>query len=153
MKLGKYPPSQGLITCHSSRNLLFQHQLSTTRHQLDTTTSSVSVSSSVQDANSNHIVAAMPPLQLSETVLTFLQKIANATNAAAAKDEKLDPQLPTLSSPSRSMLTLYRGHLDMPTELRVKLPFITAPEILGKMWDEIGEDEEDWVLTTRRLPD
>jgi hypothetical protein len=95
----------------------------------------------------------MPPLQLSETVLTFLQKIANATNAAAAKDEKLDPQLPTLSSPSRSMLTLYRGHLDMPTELRVKLPFITAPEILGKMWDEIGEDEEDWVLTTRRLPD
>jgi hypothetical protein len=45
----------------------------------------------------------------SQTVLTFLQKIADATNDTAAKDEKLAPHLPLLASPIGLMQTLYRG--------------------------------------------
>ncbi|KAF4635071.1 hypothetical protein G7Y89_g3033 [Cudoniella acicularis] len=67
----------------------------------------------------------------------------------AAKDKKFVPHLPILSSLSGSMLTLYRGHSDMPTELRAKLPSIAASRILKKTREEIGEDEEDWALTDK----
>ncbi|KAH6670190.1 hypothetical protein B0J14DRAFT_657269 [Halenospora varia] len=61
----------------------------------------------------------------------------------------LVPHLPILSSPYGSILTLYRGHSDMPTELRAKLPSLAALKILKKMGDEIGENEEDWALTDK----
>ncbi|KAF4618354.1 hypothetical protein G7Y89_g14949 [Cudoniella acicularis] len=89
----------------------------------------------------------LPLPQLSETAGTFLQKIADATNAAAAKDEKLIRHLPLLVAPYGSMLTLYCGHSDMPTELHARLPSITAPETLKKLRREIRKNEKDGALT------
>jgi hypothetical protein len=70
-----------------------------------------------QYTNQFTIDSTIKTMAYSQTILVFLQKIADATNAAA-KEEKLAPHLlPVLISPIGSMQTLYRGHTDMPTEL------------------------------------
>jgi hypothetical protein len=74
-----------------------------------------------------------------------LSRIIEDTNTEARR------VLPAKFSPplrfNNILDSLYRGHSDMPTELRAASPSVDAGPALLQFEKEIGEKEEDWALT------
>lgn len=82
---------------------------------------------------------------MTAAVKALLCKIIDDTNAEA-------PRIPSAkhSRPlgfNNILDCLYRGHSDMPTELRAASPSVDAGLALRKFKRENEEKEEDWALT------
>lgn len=82
---------------------------------------------------------------MSAAVKALLSKIIDETNAEARR------AIPSQSYPllgfNNVLDCLYRGHSDMPTELRAASPSVDAGPALLQFEKEIGEKEEHWALT------
>ena len=83
---------------------------------------------------------------LSETVKKFLAKLCNVANEAASRGG-LPPRYQPWLGYEGAMLTLYRGHTDMPIELEARSPSTAGAKALEKMKEEIGEKMDQWALT------
>ncbi|CZR65240.1 uncharacterized protein PAC_15140 [Phialocephala subalpina] len=91
------------------------------------------------------IRSTMARLSISKAVRALLSRIIDDTNAEAL--EVLGEAYSRPLGFNNILDCLYRGHSDMPTELRAASPSVDARPTLLQFQKEIGEKKEDWALT------